>query len=1069
MQEDLVRTAEEKIQQRTPKEIAALLNALNVHRAELEMQNEELRTSHQLLEQTRDRLADLYDFSPMGYVTLDTRGIMQELNLTAAAMLEHDRGFLQRMPLGDFIVPEDRRHLSGHLAECRNAAEEVTTELRLRSVKGRVRLVEIRSIAINDLEYGQQYRTVITDITKRKRGKEAWQDQPELLAAILDNIPVLLCIWDARLHRFRFNKHFRDVLGWTEADADGGDFMAKVYPDPDCRQQVSEYMLSLEQGWRDLKTTAKDGTAIDISWANVRLADGTSIGIGLDIRPRKAMEEGLRKSEGQLRAFVRSGLFGVFWADDQGQLQDCDDEFARIIGRGRGEVQAGCITLNSLTPPEDRPLDEAALAEARATGFCKPYEKRLLRPDGTSVPVLGGLVLPELDRQQWVGFVVDITDRKRAELALRESEGRLRLAAKATNDVIWDWDIVHDLQQWNEAGATVFGWPEIVERPQTAAWWVERVHPEDRARVEEGFRAVFEGRDCDHWQDEYRFLKSDGTYASVLDRGYVLRDEHGNAVRMIGAMLDLTERKQAEKALRESEQLYRAIGESIDYGVWVCDPEGRNTYASDSFLKLVGITSQQCSQFGWGSVLHPDDAERTIAAWKECVRSGGTWDIEHRFRGADGQWHPVLARGVPVRDEQGRIKCWAGINLDISRMKQVEEELKSLTHTLEKRVAERTAEAHWRANQLQRLAAQMAQVEERERRRLSQLLHDGLQQTLVAAKLRLKAASRNLQDEWANTALSEGISLVDEAITESRTLTKELSPPVLYDGGLAAGLQWLGRETERKYQLPVSVEVAAEMEPDDLTTRVFVFQAARELILNAVKHAQPSSLKIGLSRTDDDRLQVTVADDGIGFNTEIVNAKNHAAGFGLFSIGERLRVIGGELAIASSSTEGTQARIIAPCMQAPREELSPGTIRGEASRLPDAAPARTSRIRILLADDHPLLRKGLADALTEYPDLDVIGEAENGQEALEMALELRPEVILMDITMPRMDGIEATRQIKQAAPGIAVIGLSMHETEDMMSAMKYAGASEYLTKNAPTEDMIAAILRVCPRTAGHCG
>jgi PAS domain S-box-containing protein len=131
----------------------------------------------------------------------------------------------------------------------------------------------------------------------------------------------------------------------------------------------------------------------------------------------------------------------------------------------------------------------------------------------------------------------------------------------------------------------------------------------------------------------------------------------------------------AEEALRNSERQYRAIGELINYGVWVCEPDGRNTYASESFLKLVGMTQRQCSDFGWGEVLHPDDAERTIAAWKECVRTGGNWEIEHRFRGVDGRWHPILARGVPVRDDQGQIVCWTGINLDISSLKQSEQAL----------------------------------------------------------------------------------------------------------------------------------------------------------------------------------------------------------------------------------------------------------------------------------------------------------------------------------------------------------------------------------------------------------
>jgi PAS domain S-box-containing protein len=139
---------------------------------------------------------------------------------------------------------------------------------------------------------------------------------------------------------------------------------------------------------------------------------------------------------------------------------------------------------------------------------------------------------------------------------------------------------------------------------------------------------------------------------------------------------DITERKKTEEAIKRSEKLYRAIGESIEYGVWVCEPDGRNIYASESFLKLVGLTQEQCSNFGWGDTLHPDDAERTMSEWKECARTGEIWDIEHRFRGVDGNWHPILARGVPVRDDNGEIIFWAGINLDISKIKKTEEALR---------------------------------------------------------------------------------------------------------------------------------------------------------------------------------------------------------------------------------------------------------------------------------------------------------------------------------------------------------------------------------------------------------
>ena len=150
----------------------------------------------------------------------------------------------------------------------------------------------------------------------------------------------------------------------------------------------------------------------------------------------------------------------------------------------------------------------------------------------------------------------------------------------------------------------------------------------------------------------------------------------------------MIERAQTEEALRKSEQRYRAIGESINYGVWVCAPDGRNIYASPSFLRLVGLTQEQCSNFGWGDVLHPEDAARTIAAWKDCVRAGGVWDIEHRFRGVDGKYHPVLARGVPVRNDRGEVVCWAGINLDLSRLKEAETALLRAQAELERKVEE---------------------------------------------------------------------------------------------------------------------------------------------------------------------------------------------------------------------------------------------------------------------------------------------------------------------------------------------------------------------------------------------
>lgn len=511
----------------------------------------------------------------------------------------------------------------------------------------------------------------------------------------------------------------------------------------------------------------------------------------------------------------------------------------------------------------------------------------------------------------------------------------------------------------------------------------------------------------------------------------------------------------AKEGSAESRAILQAVIENLPFDFWALGPD--NTY----------ILQNASSKEEWGKAMgkRPEEvagSEENLSVWLANNRRAFAGEkiegeVELTVGGETRSYYNVVA---PIWEGE---QVWGilGVNVDVTKRKRAETQLKALNETLEQRVAQRTAESQWRANQLQKLAAQMAQTEQCERRRLAKVLHDGLQQVLVAAKLRLSAAGRRLPDERAAKTIREALDLVDEAISESRSLTKELSPPALYDGGLAAGLEWLGSETEKKYQLPVTVDVAAEMDPDDLTTKVFVFEAARELILNAVKHAHASCLEIGLSRVDDDRLQVVIQDDGDGFDTELMNRTESECGFGLFSIRERLGVIGGELAITSSPREGTRARIIAPCRRTRHAERAVDRARYDTLRPP--APERATRIRVLLADDHPVLRKGLADMLLEHPDLNLVGEAGDGQEALELALRLRPDVVLMDITMPRMDGIEATRQIKQAAPEVRVVGLSMHETSEMVAAMKNAGASEYVTKSAPVEDLISSILHACPR------
>lgn len=417
----------------------------------------------------------------------------------------------------------------------------------------------------------------------------------------------------------------------------------------------------------------------------------------------------------------------------------------------------------------------------------------------------------------------------------------------------------------------------------------------------------------------------------------------------------------------------------------------------------------------------------------------------------------------PVKDDHGRPVAAVTVARDITERKHAEDQLRALNETLEQRVAERTAEAEYRAAQLRALAAELTDADQRDRRRLAQTLHDHLQQLLVAARLKLGPLRRR-----ADNSLRRGLDQVDnlmvEAVDASRSLTIELSPPVLYDGGLVAAFEWLGRHMLEKHGLEISIRTEVHAEPDAEGVRLLLFQMVRELLFNVVKHGRTDHASVELRRTDDGVLKIVVRDEGAGFDTAKISGRETTGGFGLFSIRERLEPLGGSMEIESAPGRGTRVTILIPVAQVSAIALEDESLpyRAGASRDDNRPAGNSGRVRVLLADDHEILREGLASLLWEEPDIELVGQAGDGLTAVEMALRTRPDVVLMDITMPRMNGIDATRRITAELPGVRVIGLSMHEKQDMAEAMREAGAEAYLPKGGSSETLIAAIRGVSP-------
>lgn len=303
----------------------------------------------------------------------------------------------------------------------------------------------------------------------------------------------------------------------------------------------------------------------------------------------------------------------------------------------------------------------------------------LIAKDGTEAPIDDSAAPIRGADGQLRGVVLvfrDITERKRAEHRLQESELRYRLIGQVANDAIWDWDLLTNGVVWNEGVQARFGFrPDQIGADAT--WWLDHIHDEDRERISHSIHAVIDHGEF--WQDEYRFRRANGDYATVLDRGRVVRDLHGKPVRMVGSMLDLTERIQAEGRLQEREERLRMAVESAAIGTWDFDPRSGCLEWSDRCKAIFGLPHDAPITYDvFLERLHPEDRERTHRIVSEALspHGDGQYDIDYRTQWPDGTVRWIVARGQGYfqgHGDQRHAVRFAGTVLDVTERKRAEE------------------------------------------------------------------------------------------------------------------------------------------------------------------------------------------------------------------------------------------------------------------------------------------------------------------------------------------------------------------------------------------------------------
>jgi signal transduction histidine kinase len=415
---------------------------------------------------------------------------------------------------------------------------------------------------------------------------------------------------------------------------------------------------------------------------------------------------------------------------------------------------------------------------------------------------------------------------------------------------------------------------------------------------------------------------------------------------------------------------------------------------------------------------------------------------------------------------------------ELSERKQIEERLRQLTGTLEERVTERTQQLSTSYTRLRALAADLTIAEQTERRRLATELHDYLAQMLVVARMKVAQLLTRNQDSEERKILEGVDQLLHQSLDYTRSLVSELTPQALYERGLGAAIIWLGDQMRRLVVLNVEIDLDAPDLSLPEADAVLLFHSIRELLFNVLKHGKINRASVSMRYTQN-VLSITVSDEGCGFDVSKLSDERSDR-FGLLSIRERMTALGGTFDLQSEPGKGTVASLRLPftttdesiVTQVAEAEssvilngASPRRIPSTVSISPSASEAnRVTPLHVLIVDDHQMVREGLICILKQHNDLTVVGEATTGEQALEMAGKLRPDVVIMDMQLPGWNGAESTSRILKEYPAIVVIGVSIQTDQHVSSSMLAAGASGFVPKEAVGKELYSTIQTALLRT-----
>ena len=522
-----------------------------------------LQRAEGALRESQRQYREIFELASVGICRSTPEGRILLANPALAAMLGYDSADqLRELDLGHdiYLRPEDRAAL---IARYERSTEPWTVEVEWRKRDGTPLWVQISGHAVpNDAGRALYFEAFVQDVTERRRSVDALRLSEVRYRALATNLPdTSVFLYDHDLRYVLVDGSSLAGVG-TSKEALEGRTIFETLPADMCarlaplrRAALAGQVVEFEESY--------GGRTHAVHLLPIRDGTGAVIygmGVAVDVTERHFAAARLEENETRLRAIIDTEPECVKVLDGSGHVLTMNPAGLAMIEADTPEQIVGQNVLRVVAPEYHKAFTD--LSRRVLAGATGTLEFEIIGFKGTrrwlethAVPLRG----PQGKIHSVLGITRDVTERKRAEQALRDSQERLQLVARATNDAVWDWDLVTDELWWAEGFQKMFGYaPDEIE--PSAESWYRRLHPEDRERVITGVRAAIDGGET-FWSDEYRFLRKDGAYAEIYDRGYVIHDANRRPVRMVGSMMEVSERKRTEAQLRNLAARLEAIRE----------------------------------------------------------------------------------------------------------------------------------------------------------------------------------------------------------------------------------------------------------------------------------------------------------------------------------------------------------------------------------------------------------------------------------------------------------------------------------------------------------------------------